>query len=317
MLSINRLINILTSTLRPIKLYVGGSGGSGGIYGLSNLGNLDLKINLDDLPTGHEIVKPYDNANYSSDKRQGSVNTKPQTSEVIDTTKYDARINDIQSQIDAIGYVGPTRPTYNSKHPFFSVTQEEANKNRQKQEQLDRLYNQLSAAQGEKSNYYNNATKGIGYTDLDKNTTQADQDLQAQQQSEAATAQANKTANINAGINKSRAGMLGSQKASTDNSVAQNQYMANRSTAASTQADYLEKMAQADALEQYGKNMSKSAGLAALSGAFQGAGSGAALGAVVSDENMKEDPIDDNKLQEAIEEFKRLSERIKQLKGEK
>jgi hypothetical protein len=158
-------------------------------------------------------------------------------------------------------------------------------------------------------------------TKVDSATTQADQALQAQQQSNQAAAQANKTANINAGINKSRAGMLGSQAASTDNSVAQNQYMANRSTAASTQADYLEKMAQADALDQNARNMSRSAGLASLSGALTGAGSGAALGAVVSDENAKEepieDPIDDNKLQEAIAEFKRLSDRLKQLKGEK
>lgn len=154
-------------------------------------------------------------------------------------------------------------------------------------------------------------------TKVDKATTQADQALQAQQQSSQATAQANKTANINAGINKSRAGMLGSQRASADTSVAQNQYMANRSTAASTQADYLEKMAQADALDQQAKNMNKAAGLATLSAGLQGAGSGAAMGAVISDENMKEDPIDDNKLQEAITEFKRLSERIKQLKGER
>lgn len=154
-------------------------------------------------------------------------------------------------------------------------------------------------------------------TKVDAATTQADQALQAQQQSSQAAAQANKTANINAGINKSRAGMLGSQAASTDNSVAQNQYMANRSTAASTQADYLEKMAQADALDQNARNMSRSAGLAAFSGALQGGGSGAAMGAVISDENMKEDPIDDNKLQEAISEFKRLSERLKQLKGER
>ena len=150
-------------------------------------------------------------------------------------------------------------------------------------------------------------------TKVDDATTQASQALLAQQQSESSTAQADKTANINAGINKSRAGMLGSQKASTDNSVAQNQYTANRSSAASTQADYLEKMAQADALDQNARNMSKSAGLAAFSGALQGAGTGAAMGAVVSDENMK-DPIDDNKLQESIREFKELYKRVKELR---
>lgn len=154
-------------------------------------------------------------------------------------------------------------------------------------------------------------------TKVDAATTQADQALQAQQQSDQATAQANKKANINAGINKSRAGMLGSQSASSDTSVAQSQYQANRSTAASTQADYLEKMAQADALDQQAKNVSKASGLATLSAGLQGAGSGAAMGAVISDENMKEDPIDDNKLQEAIAEFKRLSDRLKQLKGER
>ncbi len=150
-------------------------------------------------------------------------------------------------------------------------------------------------------------------TAIDSATTQASQALLGQQQSESATAQADKTANINAGINKSRAGMLGSQKASADNSVAQNQYMANRSSAASTQADYLEKMAQANALDQNARNMGRAAGLAALSGALQGAGSGAAMGAVVSDENMK-DPIDDNTLQESIKEFKDLYRRVKKLK---
>jgi len=322
MTAINRLINILTSALMPLRLYVGGSGAGGPILsGLSNLDRIgDVQINWDDflLPV-HDLNTPYGNANYSSDARQSSSSTKPKTSKVIDTTKYDARINDLRKQIDDIGYIGPTKAW--DKGFWGRVSEEEAAKNRRKQAQVDELYKQIADVSEDQYKYLLDATAGLGYTDLDKGTTQASQALLGQQQSEAATAQANKTANINAGINKSRAGMLGSQKASTDNSVAQNQYMANRSTAASTQADYLEKMAQANALDQQASNMNKSAELAALSGTFTGAGSGAALGATISDENMKEepteDPIDNNKLQKAIAEFKRLSDRLKQLKGEK
>lgn len=152
-------------------------------------------------------------------------------------------------------------------------------------------------------------------------TGQADQALNTANTEAQATAQANKTANINAGMNKSRAGMLGSQASNSTQSNAVNYAAGNRASNASTQADYLQKMASADGLEQQASNMDKAAGLAALSGALQGAGSGASTGAAmqsaISDENAKQDPVDDDKLNEAIKQFKALYAKVKQLRGDK
>lgn len=152
-------------------------------------------------------------------------------------------------------------------------------------------------------------------------TGQADQALNTANTEAQATAQANKTANINAGMNKSRAGMLGSQASNSTQSNAVNYAAGNRASNASTQADYLQKMAAADGLDQQASNMDKAAGLAALSGALQGAGSGASTGAAmqstISDENAKQDPVDDDKLNEAIKQFKTLYAKVKQLRGDK
>lgn len=152
-------------------------------------------------------------------------------------------------------------------------------------------------------------------------TGQADQALNTANTEAQATAQANKTANINAGMNKSRAGMLGSQASNSTQSNAVNYAAGNRASNASTQADYLQKMASADGLDQQASNMNKAAGLAALSGALQGAGSGASTGAAmqsaISDENAKQDPIDDDKLNEAIKQFKTLYAKVKQLRGDR
>ena len=92
----------------------------------------------------------------------------------------------------------------------------------------------------------------------------------------------------------------------------------NRNTQASTQADYLQKMAQADALDQQAKNVNKSGDLAALGALFGGAASGASVGASLantSDENEKEAP--DSDLFEMVEQFKKLYEELQELRGTK
>ncbi len=160
--------------------------------------------------------------------------------------------------------------------------------------------------------------------ELSSQTTQQDQALASAGLNTQAEANANKTANINTGINKSKAGMLGAQSASTDTAnTANNLYTANSSNAAATQADYLSKMnaasqldAEAEGADATARNMNKSALLAGASGALQGAGSGAMMGAVISDENMKE-PVSDEEMNAAYKEFVELYFRLKELKGEK
>lgn len=124
-----------------------------------------------------------------------------------------------------------------------------------------------------------------------------------------------------AGINKSRAGMLSennSQQSQTNN--VSNIYGANTAQNASTQADYLQKMAQADALDQQASNMRKGAGLTALGNGISGAMTGATVGATLgmSDERAKEAPNDNNNsLQDMIKQFRCLYKRLQELKGGK
>lgn len=130
-------------------------------------------------------------------------------------------------------------------------------------------------------------------------------------------------ASASAGINKSRAGMLSennSQQSQTNN--ISNIYGANTSQNASTQADYLQKMAQADALDQQAANMKKGAGLTALGNGISGAMTGMTVGATLgmSDERAKEAPqqqIDQNELQNMIRQFRSLYKRLQSLKGGK
>lgn len=136
----------------------------------------------------------------------------------------------------------------------------------------------------------------------------------AQQEAEKSAA-----SSASAGINKSRAGMLsdsGTSSAQTNN--VSNISMANASQNASTQADYLNKMNQADALDQQAKFQAQGAGIQALGAGMQGAAAGAAMGAVISDENAKESPADfDAKLSDAINQFKILYKRVKEKRGRK
>lgn len=137
----------------------------------------------------------------------------------------------------------------------------------------------------------------------------------AQQEAEKSAA-----SSASAGINKSRAGMLsdsGTSSAQTNN--VSNISMANATQNASTQADYLNKMNQADALDQQAKFQARGAGIQALGAGMQGAAAGAAMGGVIgSDENIKTSPDDfDAKLSDAINQFKILYKRVKEKRSRK
>jgi len=138
-------------------------------------------------------------------------------------------------------------------------------------------------------------------------------------------ASANATANINAGMNAGTAGLLGSANANANVADTANaMYQGNRATQASTQADYMEKMADAKSLDQQVKNMENASHLNTISAVMQGAGAGASLGSM-SDENMKESPegssnnreVDINELLEKVAQFFELKKRLDELKGAK
>lgn len=159
-----------------------------------------------------------------------------------------------------------------------------------------------------------NDSKGAAAQEIsdESNAAQATQIAAAQE------AQNTQTQAPNAGLNKSRAGLLGAQTATADSgNTYNNAYTALRGQSASTQADYLQKMAQTTALENQAQNMENSMKWNVAAGALQGAGSGAAMGATISDENMKESPDFDNKLNEAINKFKTLYKELQELKERK
>ena len=132
-------------------------------------------------------------------------------------------------------------------------------------------------------------------------------------------ASANALQNASAGINRSRAGMLGSNAAQATQTADTGIYKAAKQQTNTTNADYLTKMKQADALDTQAKYMQKAVPLATASSALSGAANGLQLGMMTSDENAKEadDGIDDNKLNEAIAQFKQLYKELQQLKGGK
>lgn len=132
------------------------------------------------------------------------------------------------------------------------------------------------------------------------------------------TASANALQNASAGINRSRAGMLGSNAAQATQTADTGIYNAAKQQTNTTNADYLSKMKQADALDTQAKYMNKAVPLATASSALQGAATGLQTGMMLSDENAKEDDgIDDNKLNEAVAKFKQLYDELQQLKGDK
>lgn len=151
-----------------------------------------------------------------------------------------------------------------------------------------------------------------------KNAVDVQQAIAEGAQTAQAESENNAVAAASAGVNKSRAGMLSdnaSQQTQTNN--VSNVASANSSQAASTQADYLKKMSQADALDQQAKNMKSGSALTAIGGGIQGASSGAIAGAIISDEDLKE-PIDfDQQLYDAIRQFKELYAKVKAMRGRK
>lgn len=151
-----------------------------------------------------------------------------------------------------------------------------------------------------------------------KNAVDVQQAIAEGAQTAQAESENNAVAAASAGVNKSRAGMLSdnaSQQTQANN--VSNIASANSSQAASTQADYLKKMAQADALDQQAKNMKSGAAMTAIGGGIQGAASGGITGAIVSDEDLKE-PIDfDQQLYDAIRQFKELYAKVKAMRGRK
>lgn len=161
------------------------------------------------------------------------------------------------------------------------------------------------------------ATETPDYTGR-KNAVDVQQAIAEGAQTAQTESENNAVAAASAGVNKSRAGMLSdnaSQQTQTNN--VSNIATANSAQAASTQADYLQKMAQADALDQQAKNMKSGSFMTALGGGLQGAASGAMTGAIVSDEDLKE-PIDfDQQLYDAIRQFKELYARVKDMRRRK
>lgn len=178
----------------------------------------------------------------------------------------------------------------------------------------------LNRWETEKGNYENNLAKEQA---INTNTIQ-DQANATAADSAGQEASANATANINAGMNAGTAGLLGSANANSNVADTANaMYQGNRATQASTQADYLEKMADSAALDQQVSNLKKGSTLNTIGAAIGGAGAGASMGASISDENMKEDPssnnkeVDINELLEKVEQFFELKKRLDELKGAK
>lgn len=148
--------------------------------------------------------------------------------------------------------------------------------------------------------------------------TKAQTDEAATQAAGAGAAAEREAANSarEAGTNASRSGMMAgvnNQAAGLLNGLYQTAAAQN----ASTQADYRNKMAQADVMDTKAGNMAKGAKIMPWASALQGAGQGAQLGMTfTSDENAKEadDGIDDKQLNEAITQFKSLYKQLQELK---
>ena len=147
--------------------------------------------------------------------------------------------------------------------------------------------------------------------------TAVSESMSAGADTEAQEAADNAADNASAGINKSRADSLGESAASgnTQQSTAST-YNAQKQQTNTTTNDYIQKMKQADALDAQAKYMKQAAPLSALSAGLGAAGTGAMMGAALSDERAKEpaDGVDDNKLREAIQQFKALYKELQELK---
>lgn len=117
------------------------------------------------------------------------------------------------------------------------------------------------------------------------------------------------------GVNAARAGNMAGANNSAQ-ALTNGLYQAGAAQNAATQADYRDKMAQADIMDTQAGNMAKGAKLMPWAAGLQGLGQGLTLG-LLSDENSKEAPvdgIDDDKLKEAIEQFKSLYAQLQEIK---
>ena len=95
-------------------------------------------------------------------------------------------------------------------------------------------------------------------------------------------------AGINAGMGRSRSGLLGDVSSTTNAmSVGTNAYGSSIQNQGSTQADYLAKMGQACALCNCASNISKGALFNSAGAALTGAGAGASLGATIGSGGSK------------------------------
>lgn len=166
-------------------------------------------------------------------------------------------------------------------------------------EYLENCFKTLSDCYNNASDNYKGQWAGMAYNNVSKkcadawtqeyanmicpilSSTQANADAASTAEESAINdaIQSRQTA-INAGMGKSRAGLLGDAASNTNTTCAyQNAYQSSIQNQGSTQADYLNKMGQACALCNCANNMQKGALLNSIGAAFTGAGSGASLGA--------------------------------------
>lgn len=275
--------------------------------------------------------------------RTGTVDPRNQTGS-LDTSALDAQITEAQKKLGSFGEdkkytqraltsnqreqndmyqdtrTGGLSSTYGwfdengsrVKDSVVEAQKEKAQQRAQAQSNLDALNKQRAdfiASQGK--------------ADISQNQVQGNQALKSAAISESGTADANKTANISGGINRSLSGIMGSQNASKQTAnVANPMYSANSSNASSTQADYLEKMGQAKALDTQAGALNKSANLAGLASGIQGFGSGASVGAALatSDETQKESPEKEPSMEELLDmtnKFFQLYNKLQDLKKRK
>lgn len=266
----------------------------------NRVGTVDTRASLGALDTSS-----YDNKLAQLQSEYGTIKTDPKELERLKQAVKDAQLNWKEGDRD---YLARSRA-------------EQALENYQKD-----IAKQQAAKQAEINAWQQNKDKYLqdyaNKRDLDASTSQYQQAQQSAMLDESAKAQANRQANITAGINRAQAGMLGSQAAGQNTANQANQiYQANSAGAASTQADYLEKMGQSKAMDVTADAKGKAATMAGISGALQGIGSGASVGAALatSDETQKEDPtnkreVDPEELNRAIANLKDLYRQLKELK---
>lgn len=265
----------------------------------NRVGTVDTRASLGALDTS-----AYDNQLAKLQAEYGTIKADPKELERLKQEAKDAKTNFKEGDRNYLKEAQAARALENYQKEI------------DKQKALKQA--EINAWQANKDKYLNDYANK---KDLDPATAQYQQARQSAMLNESAQAQANKQANITAGINRSQAGMLGSAKAAQNTAdTSNNIYQSNATNAASTQADYLEKMGQAKAMDVTADAKANSATMATIASGLQGAGTGAAVGAALaaSDENCKEAPeFDRNKLIEECKKMMDLYRQLKELKGGK